>query len=204
MRVLALDLGGVVYRSWPDQAFLQRWSGRCGVSLEVLTECLWQRPHWGLAEIGEITPEECHAVTAAELGVAPAVVRAFVTEAFAANPDEALAAYVTSVRKRGIVVGALTNNMSCESELLSRPELSRLFDVAISSADARLAKPDPAFYRHAETRLNATGDEVVFLDDALGNIEAARSLGWRAIHYGSTMQAIEAIEAALLGSAGHT
>jgi putative hydrolase of the HAD superfamily len=197
LRVLALDLGGVVYRSWPDQPFIQRWSGRFGVSPEELTECLWRQPQWPLAEIGEITPDECHARTAARLGVAPVLVRALVTEAFASDPDEALASYVAGVRRREVVVAALTNNMSCESELLARPELARLFDLAISSADARLAKPDAGFYRHAETRLSAAGEEVIFLDDTLANIEAARSLGWRAIHYKSTAQSIEEIEAAL-------
>jgi putative hydrolase of the HAD superfamily len=199
-RVLVLDLGGVVYRSWPDDAFLARWSGDFGVTQEHLTACLWSQPHWGLAELGEITTDECDARTAAMLGVAPRQVRAFVTEAFASQPDETLADYVSGVRQRGVVVAALTNNMGSEAELLARPELARLFDLAISSADARLAKPDPAFYRHAETRLGAAGDALVFLDDALGNIEAARDLCWRAIHYRSTTQAIEEIEAALFGA----
>jgi putative hydrolase of the HAD superfamily len=151
-----------------------------------------------LAEIGKITPDECHARTAAQLGIDPAVARGLVNEAFASDPDETLADYVAVVRKRGVVVAAMTNNMSREADLLSRPELARLFDVAISSADAGLAKPDLAFFRHAEARLRATGEEVVFLDDMLGNVEAARSLGWRAIHYRSTAQAIGDIEKALL------
>lgn len=198
MRVLAIDLGGVVYRSWPDDTFYRRWGDKCGVSPEALRNCLWQEPHWALAEVGEITPDECHTRTAARLGVSPDVAVALVTAAFASEPDEVLARYVAGVRERDIVVAALTNNMSCESELLARPELARLFDLAVSSADARLAKPDLAFFRHAETRLQATGDQVVFLDDAVANVEAASNLGWRAIRYTSTAQAIEAIEAALL------
>lgn len=197
MRVLALDLGGVVYRSWPDDAFYRRWSDACGFSPEALKNCLWGEPHWGLAEIGEITPDECHARTAARLGIDPGVVRALVADAFASDPDEALADFVGIVRKRGIRVAALTNNVGCEAELLARPELARLFDLAISSADARLAKPDLAFYRHAETRLQVKGEEVVFLDDALPNVEAARSLGWCAIHYQSTVEAIREIGRAL-------
>ncbi len=175
MRVLALDLGGVVYRSWPDDVFQRRWSEACGVSLEALADCLWREPHWALAEIGEITPEECHARTAARLGIAPDVARALAVEAFASQPDEALADYIKGVRERHIRVAALTNNVSGESDLMARPELARLFDLAISSADARLAKPDLAFFRHAEQRLEAQGDAMVFVDDAIGNIEAARS-----------------------------
>jgi putative hydrolase of the HAD superfamily len=200
MRVLAIDLGGVVYRSWPDDAFYRRWSEACGLPTDALMNCLWNEPHWALAEVGEITPDECHARTAARLGVNPALARELVTEAFASDPDEALAHYVGGVRKRDVTVAALTNNMSSETALLARPELARVFDIAISSADARLAKPDPAFYRHAEQRLGAAGGDVIFLDDALANVEAARSLGWRAIHYSSTPEAIEAIEVALFGA----
>jgi epoxide hydrolase-like predicted phosphatase len=200
MALLALDLGGVVYRSWPDEAFHLRWAQTCGFSPEALVECLWQTPHWGQAEIGEITADECYARAAERLGVTQEVARALVFDAFASAPDEALAAYVGTVRKRGVVVAALTNNMSGEAELLRRPELGRLFDAAISSVDARLAKPDPGFFRHAEARLGAAGRDVIFVDDMPGNVEAARDLGWRAIHFRSTAQAIQDIEAALAGA----
>jgi epoxide hydrolase-like predicted phosphatase len=125
--------------------------------------------------------------------------RALASEAFASNPDDALATYIERVRQLGVTVLALTNNISGESELLARPELARLFDLAISSADAGLAKPDPAFFRHAETRLGARPEEMVFVDDLPANVEAARALGWRAILFRSTPEAIEKIEAALFG-----
>jgi FMN phosphatase YigB (HAD superfamily) len=197
MRVLALDIGGVVYRSWPDDDFHRRWGEACGSSPEVLAERLWRGPHWALAELGEITSDECYARTAARIGVAPDLVRTIVFDAFASDPDEALARYVEGVRRRGVIVTALTNNSAREAELLARPELARLFDLAISSADARLAKPDLAFYRHAEARLGAMADEIIFVDDVLDNVEAAGRLGWRAIQFRSTTQAIKAIEAAL-------
>lgn len=155
---------------------------------------------WPLAEIGDIPASDCFAQLAAQLGVEPDLMQVFATEAFATEPDEALADYVASVRQRNVVVAALTNNMACGAELLARPELSRLFDLAISSVDARVAKPNLAFFHHAEMRLRATGAEIIFLDDALGNIEVARTLGWCAIHYKSTAQAIKDIEAALTGA----
>jgi putative hydrolase of the HAD superfamily len=197
---LALDLGGVVYRSWPDDAFYARWAEVCGCSAQAVTDCIWQETHWPLAEIGEITTEECYERIGATLGIAPVLARAFASEAFASNPDEALATYVERVRRRGVKVLAFTNNISGESELLGRPELARLFDLAVSSADARLAKPDPEFFRYAETRLGARSEDMVLVDDLLTNVEAARTVGWRAIQFRSTPSAIEEIEAALFGS----
>jgi putative hydrolase of the HAD superfamily len=120
-----------------------------------------------------------------------------VFEGWASQPDDALAVFVAGLRAAGTKVAALTNNTSTEAQLLARPELARLFDLAISSADAGLQKPDAAIYRHAETRLGAAGDALVFVDDVEVNVEAARALGWRGVWFRSTEQAIGEIEAAL-------
>jgi epoxide hydrolase-like predicted phosphatase len=197
MSVLALDIGGVVYRSWPDQALYARWAPAFGCTAETLQEHLWG-PHWASAELGEITKEECYEIAGLHLGVRADLVRDLIFDAFASQPDEALAACVERLRGRGVVVIALTNNPSPEAELLARPELARLFDLAITSADAHLTKPDLAFYRHAEVRLGVKGDDILFVDDVADNVAAALSLGWRAILFRSTSQAIDEIQAALI------
>jgi putative hydrolase of the HAD superfamily len=120
-----------------------------------------------------------------------------VFEGWASQPDEALAACVQRLRGRGLRVAALTNSTSTEAELLARPELARLFDVAVSSADAGLRKPDQALYRHAEDRLAASGADLVFVDDVEANVAAAQALGWRGVWFRTTDQAIGEIEAAV-------
>ena len=96
-------------------------------------------------------------------------------------------------------MAALSNSTSTETELLARPELARLFDLAISSADAGLQKPNEAIYRHAEARLGAAGADLVFVDDVEANVAAAKALGWRGVWFRSTEQAIGEIAAALEG-----
>jgi HAD superfamily hydrolase (TIGR01509 family) len=197
MRILVLDIGGVVYRSWPDDAFHARWARRCGCDVETLAQRFWGGDDWGLAELGRISAEENIARLAARLGLGAELAREMVFEGWASQPDEALAAFVGRLRAARTTVAALTNNTSSEAQLLARPELARLFDLAISSADAGLQKPDAAIYRHAETRLGAAGDALVFVDDVEVNVEAARALGWRGVWFRSTEQAIGEIEAAL-------
>jgi putative hydrolase of the HAD superfamily len=120
-----------------------------------------------------------------------------VADAFFTRPDEPLAGYVARLRARGVRTAALTNNIAGETALIARPELARLFDVVISSADVGLAKPDPAIFRHAEARLDASGGEIVFVDDVAIHLDAARALGWRTVQFGSTDQAVAEIETAL-------
>ena len=46
-------------------------------------------------------------------------------------------------------------------------------------------KSDPAFYPAAERSLgiDGRGTDVVFVDDSLGNIEAAQAHGWHGVHF---------------------
>ena len=36
MKHLVLDIGGVFYRGWPDEAFWDRWTARYGVWKDVI------------------------------------------------------------------------------------------------------------------------------------------------------------------------
>jgi HAD superfamily hydrolase (TIGR01509 family) len=199
MPILVLDIGGVVYRSWPDEAFHARWAERCGCDVATLTERFWAGDDWALAELGRISQTENVRRLAARIGVSPALAREMIFEGWASRPDEILARFVDGLRSAGRRVAALTNSTSTETELLARPELARLFDLAVSSADAGVQKPDDAIYRHAEARLGAAGSDIVFVDDVEANVEAARALGWQGVWFRSTEQAIGEIAAAMEG-----
>ena len=72
-----------------------------------------------------------------------------------------------------------------------------LFDVIIYSHEVGLAKPDPQVYALLCDRLNVTPDELVFLDDVPGNVDAACQLGIHGVLHRSTSESIEAISAFL-------
>jgi glucose-1-phosphatase len=58
--------------------------------------------------------------------------------------------------------------------------VTELFEVAISSHQVGLRKPDPAIYRLALDRLRVSPDGVLFFDDLKPNVTAASALGIRA------------------------
>ncbi len=62
------------------------------------------------------------------------------------------------------------------------------FDVLVWSFQLRMAKPDPEIYRHTLKELGTSPGETLFLDDRMVNIEAARDLGIRAIHFSTVEQ----------------
>jgi glucose-1-phosphatase len=43
-----------------------------------------------------------------------------------------------------------------------------------------MSKPDPRIYQFVEDKAGVTGSEIVFFDDAVKNVEAAKDQGWAA------------------------
>ena len=65
----------------------------------------------------------------------------------------------------------------------------RWFRDGVFSARVHVNKPEAAIFTLAAARFGATACELVFLDDHLPNVDAARSLGWNALHFSSAGQA---------------
>ena len=59
----------------------------------------------------------------------------------------------------------------------SEPVLDRFRDIVVSGEE-KLAKPDPAIFRHAERRFGYPAGRMLFVDDNAANIAAAGLEGW--------------------------
>jgi len=93
--------------------------------------------------------------------------------------DLAVLDLVQSVRE--VVPVALLSNAS--SHLLIDLELCGIadsFDAVVSSADIGVAKPAAGAFEAAAERVGVSLDSVLFVDDTLSHVEAARALGMRA------------------------
>lgn len=77
-------------------------------------------------------------------------------------------------------------------------DLDSIADVVVDSCEVGLRKPDPAIFELALDRLGGIApEEAAFLDDAPGNVAAARALGIHAIlvedHYQPALDELEAL-----------
>ena len=86
-------------------------------------------------------------------------------------------------------LAVLSNAPPRLSEWLADWQILDLFDVVVCSGDEGLVKPDPAIFELTLTRLGVAPNEAIFVDDTLGHVAAARSLGIRGIHF-STASAL--------------
>ena len=57
------------------------------------------------------------------------------------------------------------------------------FESGVFSARVRQIKPEPEIYEIAARRFQADPAQLVFIDDVLGNVQAARRCGWNALHF---------------------
>ncbi len=64
------------------------------------------------------------------------------------------------------------------------------FDSVTISAEEGVMKPDPRIFEIALARAGVLPEEAVFVDDFAANVEGARRVGLRAIHFRSTAQAL--------------
>jgi len=61
--------------------------------------------------------------------------------------------------------------------------VSRFFppESVMLSAEWKLLKPDPAFYRKAEELYGVKGEDILFIDDNPANVESAILCGWKGV-----------------------
>ena len=80
-------------------------------------------------------------------------------------------------------LGIISNTNQAHADFFeAKYDFLDLFQVRIYSHEVRARKPDRRIYDFALSSMNAAASESLFVDDLKENVEAARALGWRAIH----------------------
>lgn len=96
---------------------------------------------------------------------------------------------LAELRRAGYTVAALSN-WSAETFPVARRRFDFLnwFDMAVISGEVKMIKPDPRIFELLLERLGRRAGECVYIDDVEANVEAARRLGFRAVHFQSSEQ----------------
>jgi len=116
----------------------------------------------------------------------------------ALDPNEPMIDLMRECKAGGRRMAMLTNNVR-EWEPLWRTMLpvDEIFETVIDSGFVGYRKPEPQIYEITLERLGLPASACLFVDDLEVNIEAARELGFNAVHYREPDQAIAEVRAAL-------
>jgi putative hydrolase of the HAD superfamily len=180
IRHVLLDADGVLqHRPGGWESAFEEWVGvRAGDFLAEMFEA--EKP----AIRGERDPVDILAEFLARYAVAAPAEEVFEAVWHRIEPVPRSLDLVRGLRAAGYGVH-LGTNQSLRRAAFMRHELGYddLFDVSCYSAELRLAKPDPAYFRKAAEMIGAPAGEIVFVDDVAPNVEGAREAGLAGIHW---------------------
>jgi epoxide hydrolase-like predicted phosphatase len=108
---------------------------------------------------------------------------------------------IRALREQGYKVGLLTNNVREGSAgWRAKIPVDELFDVVVDSCEVGMRKPNPAIYLHTLEQLGVTDPSTaVFIDDAPGNVEGARTAGLHALLFEDAESCLTALDLLLEG-----
>ncbi|MBO0812898.1 MAG: HAD-IA family hydrolase [Microlunatus sp.] len=85
---------------------------------------------------------------------------------------------VRRMQQLGLRCALATNQQNVRVQhMRGMPEYAGVFDAEFYSSELGLAKPDPAFFSAIVKELDASPDQVLFVDDVAANVTAARTAG---------------------------
>jgi HAD superfamily hydrolase (TIGR01509 family) len=170
------DLGGVLL-PFDRERRVAAIVSQLGVEADDVRE-LFDGPLPRRVDLGEADEGDFAAAFADMSGrpIAPATARALMLSVFDA-PNTELWRIAADLRSK-TVVGGFSDNPAFVASLF--PD-GALLDPMIFSSEIGAVKPSDAAFAAAEARLGLGGDAVLFIDDGLANVVAARRRGWDAI-----------------------
>lgn len=187
IKAIIFDVGGVLVRT-EDPTPRRQLAADLAMSLDALCGIVFGSDIWNLVQTGRITNDDHWRVVGRCLGLAwPDKVIAFRTAFFSGDRlDRDLISFIRRLRPRykiALLSNAPGNLRPWIAEEWGVPDDT--FDEIVVSAEEGIAKPDPEIYRVTLARLNVAPHEAIFVDDFVENVEAARALGIKAIHFTS-------------------
>jgi HAD superfamily hydrolase (TIGR01509 family) len=94
------------------------------------------------------------------------------------KPATGLLYFLDAVKSHKLEIWCLSNDLSeWSKKLRDKFELDRYFNGFVISGDVYIRKPDPLIYQHLLRQLKVSANDVTFVDDRPGNLDAALALG---------------------------
>jgi putative hydrolase of the HAD superfamily len=196
---IVFDFGGVLF-SWHPVRMLQRELPHVAPNAAAAVHWVAHifqgyAGDWGDFDRGTVSVPELVQRIATRTGLAAADVRTVIDAVpRELQPVPETVMLLRRLHAAGHELYFLSNMPAPYAEQLeSENDFMRCFRDGVFSARVQLAKPEAAIFELARERFGAQASELVFLDDHVPNVEAARSLGWQALHFSHAAQAEAAL-----------
>lgn len=189
-QAILFDWGGVFNPQHESLDGYRSIAQRYGHSAESLYALLYNGDEWRQARIGELTSQAYWSSMQQKLGVTGELAT-FMGELFAGEQLNQQMVRIAQVLHRRYRTGLLSNALDDLETILERWQVANLFDVVINSARVGVAKPNPHAFELAVAALGVQIRDIIFIDDKLRNVLAARAFGLPTVHFTTTTALID-------------
>ncbi len=204
MKAVVFDFGGVLITPITNQ--LGVVAAQHDVPMTTMLEILlgphqsgdhpWHRAERGELAVADIQPQlqrwaDPHGVT-----LRGGEIEALLT-AGGYTVVEEMTAKVAQLKRDGVITGLLTNTFAEFRPTMERDLNFADFTQVVESFAVGCRKPEPQIYEAARELLGVNHDEILYLDDFVQNIEAAKAFGWSTIQVEDPVAAVALIDAFL-------
>jgi epoxide hydrolase-like predicted phosphatase len=193
IKVVVFDFGNVVCR-FDNAIIVKRISAATGKSVRELEEIVGRASDLIVAyERGMVSSDEFYAriVTISRLHLPKDKFVQAYTDKFTPIPETF--ELIRTLKKR-FRLGLLSNTSEWDFEYgVKTTEVFPLFDAVTVSFQVHSLKPEKKIYLDVLAKLGVQPHECVYIDDIAAYADAARDLGWHAVHYRSPQQLVESL-----------
>ena len=188
IKALIFDFGRVISSQKPASLF-RTYEDDLGLAPGIINQIMFESQAWRDALIGRISAQEFWHMIGPALGL----------ESFEKIDDFRKRYHADESIDRGVLslirqlhgrykLAILSNSPPGLAQWLSDWGILDLFNVVYCSGDEGMAKPQPAVYNSTLKRLGTSPHEAVFIDDTIGHVKAAQSLGIHGIWFANAKQ----------------
>ncbi len=194
-RAFVFDFGRVVFRWRPEVLVAETLPHRCAGPADAAH---WVGQifeayggDWQDFDRGTVEPAELARRISIRTGLAESEVLAVIAACPAElQPLPDTVAWLRRLRDEGRPLHYLSNMPElCARHFEHTHDFMQAFESGVFSARAKLVKPEPGIFEHAQRTYGRVPEALLLLDDHLPNVLAARAAGWQAVHFVDAAQA---------------
>ena len=191
IQVILFDIGGVFFK-WKDRWLFSNIANRFGLSERHLTdECKKELPNLRLGKISEqeMWQRIGKQINSKELSNAgDSLIHDFFKSKI--NIDDSVFSVIKQLKKKNIRMGILSNTALVMHSAVEELIDMSYFDYLFLSYEIGMEKPGKAIFEHVAEKIPHPKDEILFVDDRLSNVDAAKHFGIKAILFTDTVHLI--------------
>lgn len=179
---IVFDMGNVILR-WDPQYIASRLTDNRDEQI-MIEKDLFGSKYWQMLDQGVITVDE----VIKQLGGNQVLINGLLHWYDYFEPYLEMIPLIKDLKEQGYQIYLLSNCSVQFDDYCKNVEAFRYFDGFYISALHQLLKPDVKIYQDFLTKFNLKGEECLFIDDVLDNVEGAKKAGMSAYHHNGDIE----------------